>query len=132
MKINKLKKINLAQFYIQLITAILFAYLSVRDRDIVKMFIAVLLVSQWSLGFWRHKIVRRRLRKWRNLLNLLLMLLTLYLHGKCLRIKRNTIGKRESWNWRKIWNENEIDILGKITYTYYSLHSITTLLYMVG
>ncbi len=63
MKINKLKKINLAQFYIQLITAILFAYLSVRDRDIVKMFIAVLLVSQWSLGFWRHKIVRRRLRK---------------------------------------------------------------------
>ena len=63
MKINKLKKINLAQFYIQLITAILFAYLSVRDRDMVKMFIAVLLVSQWSLGFWRHKIVRRRLRK---------------------------------------------------------------------
>ncbi len=63
MKINKLKKINLAQFYIQLITAILFAYLSVRDRDVVKMFIAVLLVSQWSLGFWRHKIVRRRLRK---------------------------------------------------------------------
>ena len=63
MKINKLKKINLAQFYIQLITAILFAYLSVRDKDVVKMFIAVLLVSQWSLGFWRHKIVRRRLRK---------------------------------------------------------------------
>ena len=63
MKINKLKKINIAQFYIQLITAILFAYLSIRDRDVVKMFIAVLLVSQWSLGFWRHKIVRRRLRK---------------------------------------------------------------------
>ena len=51
MKINKLKKINLAQFYIQLITAILFAYLSIRDADVVKMFIAVLLVSQWSLGF---------------------------------------------------------------------------------
>ena len=33
MKINKLKKINLAQFYIQLITSILFAYLSVRDKD---------------------------------------------------------------------------------------------------
>ena len=62
MKINKLKKINLAQFYIQLITAILFAYLSIRDADVVKMFIAVLLVSQWSLGFWRHKIVRRRIK----------------------------------------------------------------------
>ena len=45
MKINKLKKINLAQFYIQLVTAILVAYLSIRDADLVKMFIAVLLVS---------------------------------------------------------------------------------------
>ena len=64
MKINKLKKINLAQFYIKLITAILFAYLSIRDADVVKMFIAVLLVSQWSLGYWRHKIVRRRIKRW--------------------------------------------------------------------
>ena len=64
MKINKLKKINLAQFYIQLITAILFAYLSIRDADVVKMLIAVLLVSQWSLGYWRHKIVRRRIKRW--------------------------------------------------------------------
>ena len=62
MKIHKLKKINLAQFYIQLVTAILFAYLSIRDADVVKMLIAVLLVSQWSLGFWRHKIVRRRIK----------------------------------------------------------------------
>ena len=64
MKINKLKKINIAQFYIQLITAILFANLAIRDADLVKMFIAVLLVSQWSLGFWRHKIVRRRIKRW--------------------------------------------------------------------
>ena len=62
MRKNKLKKINLAQFYIQLVTAILFAYLSIRDADVVKMLIAVLLVSQWSLGYWRHKIVRRRIK----------------------------------------------------------------------
>ena len=60
---NKLKKINLAQFYIQLITAVLFAYLAVRDADAIKMFIAVFLITQWTLGYWRHRIVRRRLRK---------------------------------------------------------------------
>lgn len=60
---NKLKKINLAQFYIQLITAVLFAYLAVRDADVIKMFIAVFLITQWTLGYWRHRIVRRRLRK---------------------------------------------------------------------
>ena len=62
MEKNKLKRINLYQFYIQLITAILFAYLSIRDADIVKMFIAVLLLSQWSLGYWRHRSVRRRIK----------------------------------------------------------------------
>ena len=62
MEKNKLKRINLYQFYIQFITAILFAYLSIRDADIVKMFIAVLLLSQWSLGYWRHRIVRRRIK----------------------------------------------------------------------
>jgi len=60
---NKLKKINIAQFYIQLITAVLFAYLAVRDADVIKMFIAVFLITQWTLGYWRHRIVRRRLRK---------------------------------------------------------------------
>ena len=45
MEKNKLKRINLYQFYIQLITAILFAYLSIRDADIVKMFIAVLFLT---------------------------------------------------------------------------------------
>ena len=62
MKKNKLKKINLAQFYIQLVTANIFGYMSIRDADVLKMIIAVLLVSQWSLGFWRHKIVRRRIK----------------------------------------------------------------------
>ena len=62
MKIHKLKKINLAQFYIQLVTATIFGYMSIRDADILKMLIVVLLVSQWSLGFWRHKIVRRRIK----------------------------------------------------------------------
>ena len=64
MKINRLKKINLAQYYIQLVTAVLFAYLSYRDGDWVKMVIAVLLLLNWSLAYWRHRIVRRRIRRW--------------------------------------------------------------------
>ena len=44
MQKNKLKKLNLAQFYIQLLTATIFGYMSVRDADILKMLIAVLLL----------------------------------------------------------------------------------------
>tara|TARA_B100001113_G_scaffold309444_1_gene272087 strand:+ start:860 stop:1078 length:219 start_codon:yes stop_codon:yes gene_type:complete len=61
MKKNKLKKINLAQFYIQLATATIFGYMSVRDGDILKMLIAILLLLSWGLGYWRHRIVRRRI-----------------------------------------------------------------------
>ena len=61
MKKNKLKKINLAQFYIQLVTATIFGYMSVRDADILKMMIAILLLLSWGLGYWRHRIVRRRI-----------------------------------------------------------------------
>ena len=43
-KKNKLKKINLAQFYIQLLTATIFGYMSIRDEDILKMIIAFLLL----------------------------------------------------------------------------------------
>ena len=62
MQKNKLKRINLIQFYIQLLTASLFAYLSIRDGDLVKMGIAILLVLSWILGYWKHRIVRRRIR----------------------------------------------------------------------
>jgi hypothetical protein len=60
-KKNKLKKINLAQFYIQLMTATIFGYMSIRDEDILKMIIAFLLLLSWGLGYWRHLIVRRRI-----------------------------------------------------------------------
>ena len=58
-KKNKLKKINLAQFYIQLMTATIFGYMSIRDEDVLKMIIAFLLLLSWGLGYWRHLIVRR-------------------------------------------------------------------------
>ncbi len=60
---NKLKQLNFAQFYIQLMTATLFGYLAVRDVDPIKMVIAVLLLTSWVLGYWRHRIVRRRLKR---------------------------------------------------------------------
>ena len=63
MQKNKLKKLNLAQFYIQLLTATIFGYMSIRDADILKMLIAVLLLVSWGLGYWRHRIVRRRIKK---------------------------------------------------------------------
>ena len=61
MKKNKLKKINLAQFYIQLVTATIFGYMSIRDADVLKMMITNLLLLSWGLGYWRHLIVRRRI-----------------------------------------------------------------------
>ena len=60
-KKNKLKKINLAQFFIQLMTATIFGYMSIRDEDVLKMIIAFLLLLSWGLGYWRHLIVRRRI-----------------------------------------------------------------------
>ena len=65
---KKLKQINFIQFYIQLVTASLFAYVAVVDGDCVKMAIAILLLASWVLGFWRHRIVRRRMKisKYKN------------------------------------------------------------------
>ena len=65
-KKSNLKKINLTQFYIQLTTASLFAYLAIVDGDWVKMAIAFLLLASWSLGYLRHRIVRRRLNRQRT------------------------------------------------------------------
>ena len=59
---RKLRKLNVAQFYIQLATATLFAYTALLDADPIKMLIAFLLLLGWSLGYYRHRAIRRRLR----------------------------------------------------------------------
>ena len=58
---QKLRTLNIAQYYIQLATAMLFAYIAIIDADLVKMLIAFLLLLGWSLGYSRHRIMRRRL-----------------------------------------------------------------------
>ena len=58
---RKLRTLNVAQFYIQLATAMLFAYLAILDTNPIKMVIAFLLLLGWSLGYYRHRIMRRRL-----------------------------------------------------------------------
>ena len=64
---RKLRKLNIAQYYIQLSTAMLFAYIAIIDTDPIKMMIAFLLLFGWSLGYYRHRIMRRRIRmNWRK------------------------------------------------------------------
>ena len=58
---RKLRTINVVQFYIQLATAMLFAYIAIIDTNPIKMIIAFLLLLGWSLGYYRHRIMRRRL-----------------------------------------------------------------------
>ena len=58
---RKLRTINAVQFYIQLATAMLFAYIAIIDINPIKMLIAFLLLFGWSLGYYRHRIMRRRL-----------------------------------------------------------------------
>ena len=58
---RKLRTINAVQFYIQLATAMLFAYIAIIDTNPIKMIIAFLLLLGWSLGYYRHRIMRRRL-----------------------------------------------------------------------
>jgi len=58
---QKLRTLNIAQFYIQLATAMLFAYIAILDTNPIKMIIAFLLLFGWSLGYYRHRIMRRRL-----------------------------------------------------------------------
>jgi hypothetical protein len=58
---RKLRTLNVAQFYIQLATAMLFAYLAILDTNPIKMVIAFLLLLGWSLGYYRHRIMRRRI-----------------------------------------------------------------------
>ena len=64
---EKLRRLNAAQYYIQLSTAMLFAYIAIIDTDPIKMMIAFLLLFGWSLGYYRHRIMRRRIRmNWRK------------------------------------------------------------------
>ena len=58
---RKLRKLNIAQYYIQLSTAMLFAYIAIIDINPIKMMIAFLLLFGWSLGYYRHRLIRRRL-----------------------------------------------------------------------
>ena len=63
---KKLRTINAVQFYIQLATAMLFAYIAIIDINPIKMLIAFLLLFGWSLGYYRHRIMRRRLGRRRS------------------------------------------------------------------
>ena len=63
---NKLRRLNAAQFYIQLATAILFANLAIINKNSIQMMISFLLLFGWSLGYYRHRIIRRRLEKKRQ------------------------------------------------------------------
>ena len=58
---KKLRRLNVAQYYIQLATAMLFAYIAIIDINPIKMMIAFLLLFGWSLGYYRHRLIRRRL-----------------------------------------------------------------------
>ena len=58
---RKLRRLNIVQFYIQLATAMLFAYIAIIDINPIKMMIAFLLLFGWSLGYYRHRLIRRRL-----------------------------------------------------------------------
>jgi hypothetical protein len=58
---RKLRRLNVAQYYIQLSTAMLFAYVAIIDINPIKMMIAFLLLFGWSLGYYRHRLIRRRL-----------------------------------------------------------------------
>ena len=60
---KKLRKLNIAQYYIQLATAMLFAYIAIIDVNPIKMVIAFLLLLGWSLGYYRHRIMRRRIER---------------------------------------------------------------------
>jgi|TARA_Y100001949_G_scaffold145599_1_gene128834 hypothetical protein len=63
---KKLRKLNIAQYYIQLATAMLFAYVAIIDINPIKMMIAFLLLFGWSLGYYRHRLIRRRLGRRRS------------------------------------------------------------------
>ncbi|MBT4207986.1 hypothetical protein HOE22_06535 [Candidatus Woesearchaeota archaeon] len=62
---HKLRQLDMAQFYIQFATAALFMWkvLESDQFNLIGFSIAILLFIGWTLGYWRHRIVRRRIRK---------------------------------------------------------------------
>jgi predicted benzoate:H+ symporter BenE len=63
---NKLKAINSIQFSIQLITALLLSYFTLKSDTPDRAIIPILLLLGWSLGFYQRRVTRRRVNKLRG------------------------------------------------------------------
>ena len=63
---NKLKAINSVQFSIQLITALLLLYFTLKSDTRDRAIIPILLLLGWSLGFYQRRVTRRRVNKLRG------------------------------------------------------------------
>ena len=63
---NKLKAINSVQFSIQLITALLLLYFTLKSDTTDRAIIPILLLLGWSLGFYQRRVTRRRVNKLRG------------------------------------------------------------------
>ena len=63
---NKLKAINSIQFYIQLLTALLLLYFTIKSDAPERSIIPFLLLVAWTLGFYQRRVTRRRLNNLRK------------------------------------------------------------------
>tara|TARA_B100000427_G_scaffold107119_1_gene88818 strand:+ start:261 stop:485 length:225 start_codon:yes stop_codon:yes gene_type:complete len=63
---NKLKAINSIQFYIQLLTALLLLYFTIKSDVPERSIIPILLLVAWTLGFYQRRVTRRRLNNLRK------------------------------------------------------------------
>lgn len=63
---NKLKAINSIQFYIQLLTALLLLYFTIKSDAPERSIIPILLLVAWTLGFYQRRVTRRRLNNLRK------------------------------------------------------------------
>jgi len=66
---NRLKAINSVQFSIQLITALLLLYFTLKSDAPDRAIIPILLILGWSLGFYQRRVTRRRVNKLRGYKN---------------------------------------------------------------
>ena len=66
---NRLKAINSVQFSIQLITALLLLYFTLKSDAPDRAIIPILLLLGWSLGFYQRRVTRRRVNKLRGYKN---------------------------------------------------------------
>ena len=58
---NKLKAINSVQFSIQLITALLLLYFTLKSDTPDRAIIPILLLLGWSLGFYQRRVLEEEL-----------------------------------------------------------------------